>query len=86
MDHAPVYMDALYRCWHDAEVSTRPEVCTIAQADTLRRSPELQQCLCNHVDEELRLMEDILEYDEQRGDTDTFSTCLVNQFAKQWLA
>jgi len=39
-----------------------------------------------YVDEELWLVEDILELAEQRGDADTFSTCLISQFAKQWLA
>jgi hypothetical protein len=85
MDHAPIYMDVLYRCWHDAEASARPEVCTIAQADTLRRNPELQQCLCNYVDEEMRLVEDILEFAEQRGDADTFFN-MFNQSVRKAMA
>ena len=67
MDHAPIYMGASYRCWHDADMSTRPEVCAIAQADTLRSCAELQQQrLYNYMDDELHLVEDTLESAEQR--------------------
>ena len=66
MDHAPLYMGIWYRCWHEAEAATRPEVCTIAQADVLRRSSELQEQLCILADEELAAIEDILECVEQR--------------------
>ena len=83
MDHAPLYMDMLYRCWHDANVATRPEVCTIAQADVLRRSSELQEQLCTFANEELACAEDIFECAKQRCNADLFSTRLMMLFEKQ---
>ena len=72
LDHAPVRMDWRYRCWYDIDSAHNTAGCTRAQSALLKRSPVLQQRLCDLFTERLTTNQDLLAAAQQQGAVDAY--------------